>query len=55
MPVKRILLFVVGALLVVAGITITIKEWLLIKLIFRGVIGPLMAVIGLVVLTAARE
>jgi hypothetical protein len=55
MPTKKILLFAIGAVLVIGGITLTIKDWLFIKLLFRGVIGPLLAVVGMVVLTAARE
>ncbi len=55
MPVKKIMLFVVGALLVIGGITLTLKDWTYIRIVFSGVIGPLLAVIGLVVLTIARD
>ncbi|NTV29516.1 MAG: hypothetical protein HGA80_05490 [Candidatus Omnitrophica bacterium] len=55
MPWKRMVLYLVGAVLIVMGITFTIKDWLFIKMVFRGVVGPLMAVVGLVVLTAARD
>jgi intracellular septation protein A len=55
MPIKKILLFAIGAVLVIGGITLTIKDWIFIKVVFRGVIGPLLAVIGLVVLTLTRE
>jgi intracellular septation protein A len=55
MPVKKILLFAVGAALVVGGITLTLKDWSYIQMVFRGVIGPLLAVIGMVVLVVAKD
>ena len=55
MPAKKIILYLVGFLLVIAGIALAIKDWFFIEMVFRGVIGPLLAVIGLVVLTLARD
>lgn len=55
MPMKKMILFVVGAALIVAGVAWTLKEWIFLKMVFSAVIGPLMAVIGFVIITMARE
>lgn len=55
MSKKTIALFMVGFVLVIAGITLTIKDWVYIQIVFRGMIGPLLAVGGLVVLAIARD
>ena len=52
---KKIVLGVVGFTLVVAGATLAIKDWLFIQMVFRGVIGPLLAVVGLVALSLLKE
>ena len=48
---KKILFISLGLLLVIGGIALTFKDWIFIQMVFRGVIGPLLAVVGLVVLT----
>ena len=55
MSIKKIIFYAVGFLLVVGGIALSIKDWFFIEMVFRGVIGPLLAVIGLVLLTMARD
>jgi len=55
MPIKKVLLFAIGFVLVIGGVTLTIKDWPYLRMVFQGVIGPLLAVIGLVVLTMTRE
>ena len=55
MSVRKIIFYIVGFLLVVVGIALAIKDWFFIEMVFRGIIGPLLAVIGLVVLTIARD
>ncbi len=55
MPVKKLILFAIGAGLVIGGISLTFKDWAYIQMVFRGVIGPLLAVIGMVVLVIARD
>ncbi|MBF0123235.1 MAG: hypothetical protein HQL21_07530 [Candidatus Omnitrophica bacterium] len=55
MSVKKIILYLVGFVLVIVGIAFAIKDWFFIEMVFRGIIGPLLAVIGLVVLTVARD
>ena len=55
MSFKKALLFAVGGVFVVAGVTLTLKDWVYIQLVFRGVIGPLLAVIGMVVLVMGRD
>ena len=51
---KKILLFVLGFALVITGIVLTLRDWLFLVMVFRGVIGPALAVGGLVVLTLAN-
>lgn len=55
MPVKKIILITVGFALVIGGIALVLKDWFFVQMLFRGVIGPLLAVAGLVVLTIARD
>ena len=55
MSVKKVIFYLIGFLLVIAGIALAIKDWFFITMLFRGIIGPLLAVIGLVVLTIARD
>ena len=50
---KKTIFISLGLLLVIGGITLTFRDWVFIQMVFRGVIGPLLAVIGLVVLTVA--
>ncbi len=52
---KRIILGVVGVVLLIGGITLTFKDWIFIQMLFRGVIGPLLAVAGMVCLTMLKE
>ncbi len=52
---KKGIFFSIGFALVIAGITLTLRDWLFLVMVFRGVIGPLMAVIGLVVLTLCKD
>ncbi|MEI6438516.1 MAG: hypothetical protein WCO69_07195 [Candidatus Omnitrophota bacterium] len=50
---KKVVFILIGLILVIGGITLTFRDWVFIQMVFRGVIGPLLAVIGLVVLTVA--
>ena len=52
---KKVLLFTLGFALVVIGITLTLRDWLFLVMIFRGVIGPVLAIAGLVVLTLCKD
>jgi len=48
---KKIVLLGAGLALLIGGVTLTFKDWIFIQMVFRGVIGPLLAVAGMVVLT----
>ena len=50
---KKIVLFAAGFALVVAGVALTLRNWIFVKFIFAGVIGPVLAVAGMVVLALA--
>lgn len=50
---KKCVFIGLGLLLVIGGITLTFRDWMFIQMVFRGVIGPLLAVTGMVVLTMA--
>ena len=52
---KKVLLFTLGFALVIIGITLTLRDWLFLVMLFRGVIGPLLAIAGLVVLTFCKD
>ena len=52
---KKIVIGIAGVGLVLAGIFLTFKEWIFLQMVFSGIIGPLLAVVGLVLLTLIRE
>lgn len=52
---KKILFFILGFALVIIGITLTLRDWLFLVMVFRGVFGPLLAVAGLIVLTLCKD
>jgi len=49
----NLIIFGLGFILTVLGITITLQEWVNLVLVFKAIIGPLIAVIGLVILFAS--
>jgi hypothetical protein len=52
---KKILFFTLGFALVIIGITLTLRDWLFLVMLFRGVCGPILAIGGLVVLTLCKD
>ncbi|MEI8011441.1 MAG: hypothetical protein WCI27_03015 [Candidatus Omnitrophota bacterium] len=52
--VKKVLLFTLGFGLIIAGITLTLRDWLFLVMMFRGVSGPVLAVGGFMVLALLR-
>ena len=52
---KKGIFFIIGFALVIAGIALTLRDWLFLVMVFRGIIGPLMAVMGLIVLTLLKD
>ncbi|MDE1921112.1 MAG: hypothetical protein KGJ09_07665 [Candidatus Omnitrophica bacterium] len=50
---RKVILFIIGFVLTVFGITLTLQQWDAIVLVFKAVIGPLTAVAGLVILFAS--
>lgn len=49
----KIVMLVVGFALTTLGITLVLQQWENIVLVFKAVIGPLLAVIGLVIMFAS--
>ena len=52
---RKVLLFLFGFALVIAGIALVLKEWLAVVTVFKGVIGGIVAIVGLVVLCLVNE
>ena len=52
---KRILLFGTGSLLLVSGITLILKDWTDIVVLFQGVRGMILALTGLIVLMFIKD
>ncbi len=52
---KKVLMFTFGFALVVIGVTLTLRDWLFLVMVFRGVLGPVLAVGGFVVLALAHS
>lgn len=50
---KAVFLFVLGFALTVLGTTVVLQQWESVVLAFKAVIGPVMAVAGLVIMFAA--
>lgn len=53
--IKRVLLGALGLFMVILGVSLTLRDWTLVRIIFSGVIGPLLAVVGLVVLSLLKR
>ena len=47
------MMFIVGFMLIIGGMTMVLREWPSVVIVFKGVIGAVVAVAGLVVLFAA--
>ena len=47
---RKVLVFIVGFILTTLGITLVLQQWEAVVLVFKAFIGPLLAVIGLVIL-----
>jgi hypothetical protein len=52
---KKILFYTLGFALVIVGITLTLRDWLFLVMVFRGVLGPVLAVGGMVVLALSKD
>lgn len=52
---NKILLGVIGFVLVILGVALSLHDWAFIITVFRGVIGPLLAVVGLVLLATLKS
>ena len=52
---KKIYLFFSGSLLLIVGITAVLKNWESVLVIFKGLIGMVLAVTGLVVLSFIND
>ncbi|HLD69528.1 MAG TPA: hypothetical protein VJA17_02075 [Candidatus Omnitrophota bacterium] len=52
---KKILLFLAGTILLVAGMTLSLKNWDAIVIVFRAFLGMVLAVGGLVVLSFIND
>ena len=52
---KKIYLFFLGSLLLIVGITAVLKNWESVLVIFKGFIGMVLAVTGLVVLSFIND
>ena len=52
---KKILFFTLGFALGIIGIALTLRDWLFLVMVFRGIFGPILAIGGLVVLTLCKD
>ena len=52
---KKILLFFIGIFFLIAGITLVLRNWDEVIVLFKAVIGMILAVGGLVVLTFIHD
>jgi hypothetical protein len=52
---KKFFLLAIGLTLVILGIALVLKEWAAVMIVFKGVIGAILAIAGLVVLCMLNE
>jgi len=52
---KNIILFFIGAMVLLAGITLVLLWWEDVVLIFRGVVGIVLALVGLFMLYLVKD
>ena len=50
---RKGIMFIIGFVLTTLGIILVLQQWENLVLVFKAVIGPLLAVVGLVILFAA--
>ena len=50
---RNVIVFIIGFLLTILGITLVLQQWEAVVLVFKAFIGPILAVAGLVVLFAS--
>ena len=51
---KKISLFLSGSFLLIAGIALVLKEWNSVVVIFNGMVGGVLAILGLIVLMSVK-
>ena len=52
---KKILFFILGGLVLMVGISLILKYWQDVVILFKGAVGMVLALTGLVILSMARE
>ena len=52
---KRVIVFISGCIVLIFGIALVLKWWFYVSLVFKGVIGGVLALSGLFLLALARE
>ncbi|MBF0504221.1 MAG: hypothetical protein HQL14_03865 [Candidatus Omnitrophica bacterium] len=50
---RKVMLFIAGFAVTIFGVTLVLQQWDAVVLVFKGFIGSLLAVIGLVILFSA--
>jgi hypothetical protein len=50
---RKAVVFIVGFVLTIVGITLVLQQWEAVVLVFKAFIGPILAVTGLVILFAS--
>jgi hypothetical protein len=50
---RKIIIFIVGFILTILGITLVLQQWGAVVLVFKAFIGAILAVAGLVILFAS--
>jgi len=47
---RKVIVFIIGFVLTILGITLVLQQWEAVVLVFKAFIGPILAVVGLVIL-----
>ena len=50
---RKVIVFIVGFVITILGITLVLQQWEAVVLVFKAFIGPVLAVAGLVILFAS--
>ena len=52
---KKILFWLAGLIVLLAGLGLILKFWSELAVLFKGIIGMILAVVGLVMMSVARD
>ena len=53
--IKRFILFLIGFCILILGVTLILQWWVYLTILFKGIVGVMLALVGLLILAIAKE